>query len=195
MPNSPSSGKVIIISGPSGSGKTTCVKHLLSLPQFQLQYGISYTTRRPRTNEEHGQDYYFVTRDEFIAGVENGEFLEWEEVYSGDLYGTKKEDIEKVTREGKHYLTELDIKGAINIKKIYRENALVIFLEPPSVEALEERLAVRGDLWKLRERIYKALKEWRWARAEEQNGIILLPNVTLGKTLKEITDLVTKFLK
>lgn len=194
MSDSPFLGKIIIISGPSGSGKTTCVNHLLSLPQLPLSYGTSYTTRKPRTGEKHGIDYYFVTRNEFIAGVDNGEFLEWEEVYSGDLYGTKKGEIEEAARGGKVYITELDIKGAINIKKIYKEKALVIFLEPPAIEALEERLVTRGNLWNLGERIYKSLMEWRLAKEEEQNDIILLPNITLGKTLKEITDLVTKFI-
>lgn len=194
MQNSHSSGKIIIISGPSGSGKTTCVKHLLSLSQFPITYGTSYTTRSPRSGEINGLDYYFVTKDEFIANVESGKFIEWEEVYSGDFYGTKKEEIEKVTQQGNHYLTELDIKGAVNIKKIYGNKSLVIFLEPPTIDDLYERLSTRGDIWKLRERIHKALKEWRWAKAEEQNGIVLLPNVTLGKTLKDVTELVTKFI-
>lgn len=136
-------GKVLIFSAPSGSGKTTIVKHLLA--RFpELEFSISATSRVPRGEERDGVDYYFMNAAEFAARVEAGEFVEWEEVYAGTCYGTLRAEIERIWDRGHVAVFDVDVVGALNIKKLFDEQALSVFIMPPSVEVLRMRLEGRG---------------------------------------------------
>lgn len=136
-------GKLIIFAAPSGSGKTTIVKHLLALG-MNLSFSVSATTRPKRENEQHGKDYFFLTIEEFKHHIAAGSFLEWEEVYEGTFYGTLKSEVDKELKEGKNILFDVDVVGAINIKKKYGNQALALFIKPPSIEILKERLLFRN---------------------------------------------------
>ena len=137
-------GKLIIFSAPSGAGKTTIVKHLLKVNPH-LGFSISACTRDKRgRNETHGQDYYFITPEEFRQKIENKEFVEWEEVYEGAFYGTLKSEIERIWNTGKHAILDVDVKGGLHIKEFYKDRALAVFVKPPSLEALAERLVARA---------------------------------------------------
>ncbi len=136
-------GKLIIFAAPSGSGKTTIVKHLLDLG-MNLSFSISATTRAKRDNETDGVDYFFLTKEAFQTKVKENAFLEWEEVYEGTYYGTLKTEVDKELAQGKNILFDIDVKGALNIKKIYGNQALALFVKPPSIEILEERLRIRN---------------------------------------------------
>lgn len=136
-------GKVLIFSAPSGSGKTTIVKHLLKhFPE--LEFSISATSRAPRGEEKDGVDYYFMDAAEFMARVEEGEFVEWEEVYKGTCYGTLRAEIDRIWDRGHVVVFDVDVVGALNIKKLFGDQALSVFIMPPSVEALRARLEGRG---------------------------------------------------
>ncbi len=136
-------GKLIIISAPSGAGKTTIVKYLLKC-NLNLEFSISATSRKPRNNEKHGVDYYFIDNNEFKLKVNNNEFLEWEEVYEGTCYGTLLSEVNRLTDKGKNVLFDVDVKGGINIKKIFGSKALSLFIQPPSIDELRYRLEKRG---------------------------------------------------
>ena len=136
-------GKLIIFSAPSGSGKTTIVKHLLS-KTYHLGFSVSATSRAIRGNEVHGKDYYFLTPDEFRSKIDNNEFLEWEEVYSGSYYGTLKSEVERLRNAGTNVVFDVDVVGGCNIKKYYGNEALSVFIQPPSIEELEKRLKARS---------------------------------------------------
>ncbi len=133
-------GKLIVLSAPSGAGKTTVAREIMKLNP-ELEFSVSATTRVRRQNEVEGRDYYFLSREEFLRRVEAGEFVEWEEMY-GDCYGTLKEEIERVLRKGGHLLFDVDVKGALSIKRKY-PRALLIFIAPPSMAVLEQRLRGR----------------------------------------------------
>lgn len=136
-------GKVLIFSAPSGSGKTTIVKHLLKhFPE--LEFSISATSRAPRGEEKDGVDYYFMDAAEFAARVEEDEFVEWEEVYKGTCYGTLRAEIERIWDRGHVVVFDVDVVGALNIKKLFGDQALSIFIMPPSADALRSRLEGRG---------------------------------------------------
>lgn len=139
-----SQGKLIIFSAPSGSGKTTLVRHLLSKPELKLAFSISATSRQKRPNEENGKDYYFLSPDEFRSRIAKGDFLEWEAVYVDQYYGTLKSEVERIHAEGKTVIFDVDVVGGLNIKKQFGSNALGIFVQPPSVKALEQRLQKRA---------------------------------------------------
>lgn len=153
-------GKLVIISAPSGAGKSTLVRHLLE-SGIKLKFSVSATTRRPRTGEENGVDYYFISVDDFRQKIKNGEFIEWEEVYHDHLYGTLKSEIERIWEEGNHVLFDVDVKGGISLKRIFGPIAISIFIMPPSVEELEKRLLLRGtdDQEKIKIRVAKAEEE------------------------------------
>lgn len=136
-------GKVIIFSAPSGAGKTTLTRYVLeSFPQ--LEFSVSATTRKPRSYEIHGKDYYFLTTEEFKALIEQNEFVEWEEVYKDNYYGTLKKEVERIWNKGNHVVFDVDVKGGINLKKIFADQALSVFIMPPSIDMLEKRLKKRG---------------------------------------------------
>lgn len=136
-------GKLVILSAPSGAGKTTIMKHVISdFPQ--LEFSISATSRAPRGEEKNGVDYYYFSEDEFRQAIEKKEFAEWEEVYAGTYYGTLKSEMERIWESGKSIIFDVDVKGGINLKNVFKGQALSIFIMPPSMEVLKERLTGRG---------------------------------------------------
>ncbi len=156
--------KLIIFAGPSGSGKTTIVHHLLKhMPE--LSFSVSAATREQRQNEVNGQDYYFIKEEEFKKKIDNEEFIEWEQVYVGGYYGTLKSEVERVWSLNKCVVFDVDVVGALSIKKTYGENALAVMVMPPSIEKLKERLHARATetLDSLHKRIDKAEHELSFA--------------------------------
>lgn len=141
--NNSKKGKLIIFSAPSGAGKTTIVKHLLE-ENLNLEFSVSATSRKPRPNEVHGKDYYFLTETEFKQKIKNSEFLEWEEVYPGIFYGTLLNDVEQIRNRGKNVIFDVDVVGGLDIKNHYGDEALSVFVLPPSVEELRNRLQSRS---------------------------------------------------
>ena len=137
------SGKLIIFSAPSGAGKSTLVQHLLGCG-FNMEFSISATSRAPRGAEQNGVDYYYLTVDEFKNKIEKGEFLECEEVYTGCFYGTLRSEVDRITSKGNNIVFDVDVVGGLNIKKEFGDRALSLFVAPPSIEILHERLKNRG---------------------------------------------------
>lgn len=185
------SGKLIIFSAPSGSGKTTIVRHLLE-QVLDLEFSISATSRAPRGAEKDGEDYYFLTQDEFRKRVQKGDFLEWEEVYSGTMYGTLRSEVERIWNKGSHVVFDMDVVGGLNLKSLYGDRALAIFVKPPSMEILEQRLRGRDteDEDKIRQRLAKARKEL--GRSDRFDHILL--NNDLDTACREAANLVRLFL-
>jgi guanylate kinase len=136
-------GKLIIFSAPSGAGKTTLVRHLLGLG-LNLEFSVSATSRQRRHNETDGKDYLFLTKEEFLQKIDAGDFLEWEEVYNGSFYGTLKSEVERIRAAGKNVIFDVDVVGGSNIKKYYGNEALALFVQPPSIETLRQRLITRS---------------------------------------------------
>lgn len=188
----PSSGKLVIFSAPSGSGKTTLVRHLLAQPELKLRFSISATSRPPRGREVHGHDYYFLSRDEFRQRVHQGDFLEWEEVYAGTQYGTLRKEVERLWKEGFHVIFDIDVVGGLNLKSLYGERALAVFVMPPSIEILEQRLRSRQTESedKIRQRLAKARKEL--GRSDRFDHVIV--NEDLDQAKEEAYRLTQKFL-
>ncbi|MDR1005361.1 MAG: guanylate kinase [Bacteroidales bacterium] len=135
---------IIIFSAPSGSGKTTILKRLFAIYPDLLTFSVSATSRPKRSNEVEGKDYYFLTEQEFRTKIANGDFLEWEEVYNGILYGTLKSEIDRIRANGKIIAFDVDVNGGISIKKLFKSSAVSIFVMPPSIEELQRRLEFRG---------------------------------------------------
>lgn len=184
-------GKLIIFSAPSGSGKTTIVHHLLET-DLGLAFSISATSRKPRSNENEGVDYYFLDPETFRYKIENGSFLEWEEVYENQYYGTLRTEVERLWKEGKHVLFDIDVVGGLNLKKIYGHKALAIFVQPPSLKIMEKRLRKRGSDSEdqIMRRIAKAKEELAFSSKFD----FILINDSLEKTLKEAEELVREFI-
>lgn len=185
-------GKLIIVSAPSGSGKTTIVKSLLdALPQ--LAFSVSATNRDRRADETDGVDYYFLTTEEFHHKIKNREFLEWEEVYPGRYYGTLQNEVHKIWNRGQHVIFDVDVVGGNNLKRKYGERALLIFIKPPSIEVLKERLAKRATESEesFRERVQKAAEELQY----EQYADVVVVNDNLSKAVDETKKIVEKFLQ
>jgi guanylate kinase len=185
-------GKLIIFSAPSGAGKTTIVRHLLK-HNPNLKFSISATSRLPRKNEIHTKDYYFLTREEFQDKIDNNEFLEWEEVYKGTCYGTLKCEVENIRNAGKNVIFDVDVVGGLNIKKYYGQDALAIFVQPPSVEELRKRLTNRSTETedKIAMRIAKAEHELSFAPQFD----VVIVNDNLEKAFAKAENLVSDFLK
>src|ERR1700709_2040460 len=184
-------GKLIIFSAPSGAGKTTIVQHLLSkIPE--LEFSISATTRKARGDEKDGKDYYFISKEQFLHLIAKKYFVEFEEVYSGTFYGTLRTEIERIWAKGKTVIFDIDVEGGMHLKRKYAEQALAIFVQPPSLEVLIERLTGRGtdSHEKLQERFGKAEKELNYAPQFD----IILKNHDLQTACNEAEDLVTRFL-
>lgn len=184
-------GKIIIVSAPSGAGKTTTVKHLLQ-QNFGLEFSVSATSRQPRPGETNGKDYYFIPESEFRQKIENREFLEWEEVYEGNLYGTLKSEVNRILNLGKSVIFDVDVVGGLNIKKFYGNDALAIFITPPSVEELENRLKKRSTETeeKINTRIAKAKKEMEFAGQFD----VIIVNDVLSTALADAEKAVAGFL-
>ena len=184
--------KVIIFSAPSGSGKTTLVKYCLAVFP-ELQFSISATTRALRGEEIHGKDYFFLSVEEFKNLIAENAFVEYEEVYQDKFYGTLKSEVERIWQEGKVVIFDVDVKGGVNLKKIFGENALSIFIAPPSIDELERRLISRAtdDLETIKIRVAKAKEEMTYA--EEFDQIII--NDDLETAQKEIERIVRNFIE
>ncbi|QNM84879.1 guanylate kinase [Polaribacter pectinis] len=186
-------GKLFVFSAPSGSGKTTIVRHLLQQERFNLEFSISATSREPRGFEKDGEDYYFISLRDFKDKIKADEFLEWEEVYRDNFYGTLKSEIERIWAQKKHVIFDIDVVGGLRIKKKYPERTLSVFVKPPSVDELKIRLKKRKteSEAKINMRIAKASVEL--ATAPQFDKII--KNYDLDVALKEAEDLVSDFLE
>jgi len=184
-------GKLIIFSAPSGSGKTTIVKYLLDQPELNLAFSISATSRPRRGKEKNGVNYYFMSISEFKKHIKDGDFLEWEEVYRDNFYGTLKSEVERLWAEGKNVIFDIDVSGGLRIKKKFPEETLAVFVKPPSVDELKIRLKKRSTESddKINMRIAKASVEL--ATAPQFDKII--KNYDLDVALKEAHNLVAEF--
>ncbi len=184
-------GKALIFSAPSGSGKTTIVKHLLT-NNPDLGFSISASTRDKRgRTEQDGKDYHFLTPEEFKRKIDRDEFIEWEEVYAGNFYGTLKSEIERIWAEGKNVIFDVDVKGGINLKKYFGDHALAVFVKVPSIDVLKQRLNERGTETEesLSRRIFKAQFEMSF----QDRFDVVLVNEDLEKSLKEAQQLYDEF--
>ncbi|MFV0153879.1 guanylate kinase [Empedobacter falsenii] len=184
-------GKLIVFSAPSGAGKTTLVRYALEQLDH-IKFSISCTTRDKREGEVHGKDYYFLTPEEFKTKIANDEFVEHEEVYRNNFYGTLKSEVDRITSEGNSVIFDIDVIGALNIKKLYGEECLTVFVNPPSLDILKERLISRNteSKDKLKQRIDKAGIEME--KAKEFDTILLNDDLETAKakTLDIITDFI-----
>jgi guanylate kinase len=186
-------GLAIIFSAPSGAGKTTLVRHLMSKPELALGFSVSATTRPPRQGETNGVDYHFLSANDFAAKVKNGEFVEYEEVYEGLSYGTLCSEVERLWRDGRTPLFDVDVVGGQTLKAVFGDSALSIFVMPPSMLALEDRLRSRGteDEAALEKRIAKSQQEMESAPAFD----LRLVNDDLDLAKQEAEDMVGDFLE
>lgn len=184
-------GKLIIFSAPSGAGKTTLVKNILAKNE-NIVFSISATTRECRGNEKDGVDYYFLTQEEFEKKISNNEFIEYEEVYSGTYYGTLKKEIERIWNLGKHVIFDVDVVGGLNLKKNFGDKALSIFVKPPTVETLRERLTHRGT--DTSENVMKRLSKAAHELSFENRFDKVILNDTLERAFNESENLIDTFI-
>ncbi len=185
--------KLLVFCGPSGSGKTTIVHHLLNIFPHVLDFSVSASTRKARKTEVDGKDYYFISAEDFKRKIKKGEFVEWQEVYDHNFYGTLKSEIERIWKSGKNVIFDIDVEGGLSIKKEYPKNSIAVFVRPPSMEALRERLIARSteDPEVLEKRVKKAAKELGYA--DKFDKVII--NQTLLHSLREAEEIVKDFLK
>lgn len=185
-------GKLFVFSAPSGSGKTTIVKHLLAQPELNLEFSISCTTRAPRGEEVHGKDYYFITWEAFKKHIKAEDFVEWEEVYTDNFYGTLKSEVERIWAKGKHVIFDIDVAGGLRIKKKFPEETLAVFVKPPSVDELKRRLKQRSTESddKINMRIAKAHVELATAPQFD----VVIKNYDLETAKEEAVKLVKEFI-
>ena len=186
-------GKLIIFSAPSGSGKTTIVRHLLKKYPDLLAFSVSASTREQRDHEVNGKDYYFIPKKEFRERIANNEFAEWEEVYAGNYYGTFKTEIERLWNEGKQVLFDVDVKGGLKLKEIYRDNALAVFVKVSSEAEIIRRLSERGT--ETEKSLETRLGKVRYELSFEDKFDVVLVNDDLGETLKKAEALVLDFIQ
>ena len=185
--------KVIIFSAPSGAGKSTIVNHLLSLRE-DLEFSISATSRAPRGQEKHGVEYYFFSTDEFRQMIAEDKFVEYEEVYAGSFYGTLKSEVERIWAKGHAIVFDIDVQGGVNLKRIFGEKALSVFIQAPSVEALRQRLIGRGTDTEeaIERRVAKAASEMEFAAGRFDHVLI---NDNLETALAEAERVIECFLE
>ena len=186
-------GKLIIISAPSGTGKSTLITRLLAEhPELRLRFSVSATSRPPRGEEQHGVEYYFLSPEEFEAGIKRGDFLEYEEVYPGRYYGTLRSEVDRRIASGDRVIFDVDCVGGLNIKKGYGHEALSIFIEPPSIEELRRRLIGRStdSPEVIEERVAKAAEELTYASRFDH----VLTNDNLERCYREFNQLISAFL-
>ncbi|MFC5194080.1 guanylate kinase [Bizionia hallyeonensis] len=186
-------GKLIVFSAPSGSGKTTIVRHLLGLDALNLEFSISATSREKRGDEIDAKDYYFLSAQEFKNKIKANEFLEWEEVYRDNFYGTLKTEVERIWAQGKHVIFDIDVSGGLRIKRKFPKETLAVFVKPPSIDELKIRLKKRKTETddKINMRIAKASAELATAPLFD----VIIENDNLEKALVEAESLVSNFLK
>ncbi len=186
-------GKLIVFSAPSGSGKTTIVRHLLSKEDLNLEFSISAASRASRGEEVNGKDYYFMSTEEFKKHIKNEDFLEWEEVYRDNFYGTLKSEVERIWAKGKNVIFDIDVAGGLRIKHKFPEETLAVFVKPPSVDELKRRLKERSTESedKINMRIAKASVELATAPQFD----VIIKNYDLEIALEEAYQLVKNFVK
>ena len=184
-------GKLIIFSAPSGAGKTTLVRYLLG-QDLKLNFSVSACTRPPRTGEIHGKDYYFMPVEEFRQKIDRGEFVEWEEVYKDHYYGTLRSELQRIWDKKEHVIFDVDVQGGMNLKKQFKDRALSVFVRPPSLEDLEERLISRSseDTEKIKTRIRKAAGEMNYTGQFDR----ILVNDRLEEAQRQAYVMVEEFL-
>ena len=185
-------GKLIVFSAPSGSGKTTIVRHLLKQEKLNLEFSISATSREKRGDEVDAKDYYFLSASAFKSKIKNDEFLEWEEVYRDNFYGTLKAEVERIWALGKHVIFDIDVSGGLRIKRKFPEQTLAVFVKPPSIDELKIRLKKRKTESedKINMRIAKASAELATAPLFD----VIIENDNLDNALKEAYSLVSDFI-
>jgi len=186
-------GKLFVFSAPSGSGKTTIVQYLLAQEELNLDFSISCTSREPRGDEKHGKDYYFISLKDFKQHIKNGEFLEWEEVYRDNFYGTLKSEVERIWAQGKNVIFDIDVVGGLRIKKKYPDKTLAVFVKPPSVDELKRRLKKRKT--ESDERINMRIAKASVELATAPQFDYIIKNNDLDTALNEAKELVTDFIK
>ena len=184
-------GKIIIISAPSGTGKSTIINKLMAMPDLDLKFSVSATNRAPREGEKDGINYYFLTTEEFTRKIEEDAFVEYEEVYAGRYYGTLKSEVSRILNDGHNLILDIDVKGGINVKKLYPD-AAAIFILPPSIDILRQRLINRGtdDEETINQRVAKAEYELSFASKYDYSVV----NDDLGKAVKETKTIIRNFL-
>lgn len=192
MNNTVTETKLIVFSAPSGSGKTTIVKELLKEKKYKLEFSVSATSRKKRPKETDGKDYYFLSVSEFKDKIKKNAFAEWEEVYNNQFYGTLKSEIERIRKKGNNVVFDIDVAGGIAIKKLFNKECLTIFIQPPSLEVLEDRLKHRGTETEdsLKKRIAKASEEMTYAKYFD----IVVINDILDVAVTEVKELVSRFI-
>ncbi len=184
-------GKCVIFSAHSGAGKTTIVRHLLGL-NLGLEFSVSATSRPPRKGEKDGEAYYFLSVEDFKNKIKSGDFVEWEEVYTEQFYGTLKSEIERIWQEGNHVVFDVDVVGGKNLKSIFKEQALAVFVQPPSIPALEERLRSMGT--ESEASIMKRLDKAALELTFESYFDVIIINDDLDDAKAEAAEVVTEFL-
>ncbi len=184
--------RLLIFAAPSGAGKTTLVKHVLTNYADRFAFSISACTRAQREGEIAGKDYYFISADEFKARIAKGDFVEYEEVYKDQFYGTLKSEVKRIWDEGKIVLFDIDVKGAMSIKKQYAQEATTVFVKPPSVEALLQRLQLRNT--ETRESLRKRIEKAKYELSYEQRFDVILMNDDLEKALQDTNIFIEGFL-
>lgn len=184
-------GKLFIFSAPSGAGKTTIVKELLNIFPF-LEFSISATNREMRCGEKNGKDYYFISTEMFSEKIINKEFLEWEEVYPNQYYGTLKAELERIWSKGNHIIFDVDVIGGLNIKNAYPQNSLSVFIMPPSMEILAERLKNRST--ENEESIKKRLNKTQYEMSFSEKFDVILVNDNLPKVIEKAKNLIQNFI-
>lgn len=185
--------KIIVFSAPSGSGKSTIINWLMEHKELNLHFSVSATSRMPRGTEQNGVEYFFFTPDEFREHIEAGDFLEYEEVYPGRYYGTLSAEVDKQLEKGENVIIDMDVHGALNIKKYYGGRAMLVFVQPPSIEVLRQRLVDRGTevMEMIEERVSRA--EYELSFAPRFDKIIV--NKNLDEAEKETLAIVKEFLE
>jgi len=190
--NNTTQGKLIVFSAPSGSGKTTIVRHLLQQNALNLAFSISATSREKRGEEIHGKDYYYLSANDFKQHIKNDDFLEWEEVYHNNFYGTFKSEVERLWAEGKNVIFDIDVSGGLRIKRKFPEQTLAVFVKPPSIDELKIRLKKRKTESedKIKMRVAKASAELATAPLFD----VIIENDNLKNALNEAETLVGNFI-
>ena len=185
-------GKLIIISAPSGSGKSTIIGRVMQDESLRLAFSVSATTRPRRGEEVHGVHYYYLTVEEFQHMIENDELVEYQEVYEGRYYGTPKSEVERITAEGRNVVLDLDVLGGVNVKRMYGDRALSIFIQPPSVEVLRERLIKRGtdSMEDIQNRVDKA--EFEISIGPQFDYTVINDNLDIA--VAQVHDLIADFI-